>query len=180
MCIVTPVSLAHALLGFLASGPAHGYDLKRAYDQRFVSSRPLAYGQVYASLSRLQRDNLVEVAETSRDGGPERTTYALTSEGEQALREWLAKVEPPGPYPAEDLVRKTVTALHLGADATGFVARQRASHLGVMRDLVALQRELRDPAARIIVDHSIFHLDADLRWLEAAADHIAAIEGKQP
>ncbi len=179
-CIVRPVALTHALLGFLAAGPAHGYDLKRAYDQRFASAKSLAYGQVYASLARMQRDELVEVVETSQEGGPERTTYALTEQGEQTLRAWLAAVEPPGPYPAEDLVRKTVTALYLGVDATGVLARQRASHLAVMRNLVTLQREAREPSARIVIDYLIFHLDADLRWLEAAAGHLRLAGQEQP
>lgn len=171
-CIVPDMSLAYALLGILAVEPGHGYDLKRSYDQRFAGSRPLAYGQVYATLSRLQRDELVEVVDVGQDAGPERTVYAITEGGRESLHQWLEKVEPPGPYPAEDLVRKTVTALSLGADALGFLRRQRAAHLGLMRDLVQLQGETRETGARIAVDHSIFHLDADLRWLEAAAGHI--------
>lgn len=168
------MSLSHTLLGFLSAGPAHGYDLKRAHDARFPSARPLAFGQVYATLGRLQRDELVEVAETLQDGGPERTVYAVTAKGEDALRDWLATVEPAGPYPAEDLVRKTVTALNLGADAVGFLARQRKAHLDMMHELVSLQRETREPAARISIDHTIFHLDADLRWLETASARIAS------
>lgn len=173
------MALSDALLGILASGPAHGYDLKRAYDNRFSGSRPLAYGQVYATLTRLQRDDLVEVVEVAQESGPERTVYAMTASGEESLRDWLEKTEAPGPYPAEELVRKTVTALHLGADALGFVSRQRAAHLTLLRDLAHLQRETKDAAARITVDHLIFHLDADLRWLEAAAGHIAEVRRPQ-
>lgn len=170
------MSIGHVLLGVLAEGPAHGYDLKREYDARFPSAKPLAYGQVYSSLSRLERDGLVEVAETTRDGGPERTTYALTSGGRESLRAWLEQTEPAGPYAADDLVRKTVTALRLGADAAGFLREQRAVHLARMRDLVAQQRDAGDTNARIAIDHTIFHLDADLKWLETAADRVA-VEG---
>ena len=55
------VSIAPALLGLLQTGPRHGYDLKRAYDERFGQDRPLAYGQVYATLARLLKNGLVEV-----------------------------------------------------------------------------------------------------------------------
>lgn len=166
------MSLALALLGILADQPGHGYDLKRTYDRRFTGSRPLAFGQVYAALARLQRDHLIEVAEVVQEGGPERTTYAVTPAGREALGAWLVQTEAPGPYPAEELVRKTVTALHLRTDAAGFLRRQRAAHLELMRDLVRLQGAVTEPGARIAVDHSIFHLDADLRWLEAAAGHV--------
>ena len=83
------MSLGTVLLGVLASGPAHGYDLKRAHDSRFPAARPLAYGQVYATLARLQRDGLVEAVETRQDAGPERTVYALTPAGHDDLARWL-------------------------------------------------------------------------------------------
>ena len=167
------MSIGHVLLGVLAAGPAHGYELKREHDQRFPSAKPLAFGQVYATLARLERDGLVEVAESSQGGGPERTTYALTAAGQQALADWLADPEPAGPYPADDLVRKTVTALSTGTDAAGFLQRQRQRHLQRMRELFALQQQTDDAGARIAIDHVISHLDADLRWLKAAADRIA-------
>jgi DNA-binding PadR family transcriptional regulator len=170
------MSVPQVLMGVLAEGPAHGYDLKRAYDRRFPGARPLAFGQVYAALAKLQSEELVEVAETTQDGGPERTTYALTDQGESRLRAWLAETEPAGPYAAPDLVRKTTTALRLGADAGGFLARQRAEHLSAMRELVRQQEQTRDAAARIALDHTIFHLDADLRWLEAAAERVTTEE----
>ena len=167
------MSIGHVLLGVLVAGPAHGYELKREHDQRFPSAKALAFGQVYATLARLERDGLVEAAESTQAGGPERTAYALTPAGEQALADWLARPEPAGPYPADDLVRKTVTALRAGGNATAYLERQRATHLRRMRELLELQHRTTDTSARIAVDHVISHLDADLRWLETAADRVA-------
>ncbi len=161
------------LLGVLSEGPAHGYDLKRAHDDRFPSARPLAYGQVYATLSRLERDGLVELAETTRGAGPDRTVYAVTDTGRAELAGWLAAVESPGPFPAEELVRKTITSLHLGADADGFLARQRASHLEAMRRLTIDRATTPELGARLAIDHTLAHLDADLRWLEETRDRVA-------
>jgi DNA-binding PadR family transcriptional regulator len=167
------MSVGHALLGILALGPAHGYDLKREHDARFPGAKPLAYGQVYATLARLERDGHAEVAETEQGGGPERTVYALTPPGRSALEDWLQEVEPAGPYVADELVRKTITALHLGTDAAGFLARQRAQHMARMRELVSEQSVVDELGARIALDHTIAHLDADLRWLETAAARMA-------
>lgn len=171
------MSTGHVLLGILASGPAHGYDLKREHDTRLPGAKPIAFGQVYATLARLQRDALIEVATTENDGGPERTVYALAPTGEEALLDWLGQPEPPGPYAADELVRKTITALHLHRDARPFLQAQRALHLARMRELVAEQRGAVEVETRIALDHTIFHLDADLRWLEAAAVRVAD-EGK--
>lgn len=170
------MSVSHVLLGVLADGPAHGYDLKRAHDERFPSAKELPYGQVYAALQRLQRDDLVEVLEMVQESGPERTVYALTAVGREQLQEWLETTETAGPYAADELVRKTVTALWLGSDATGFLRRQRAVHLDRMRELLATQAATSDTTARIAIDHTISHLDADLRWLEAAEARVADAE----
>jgi DNA-binding PadR family transcriptional regulator len=174
------MSVAHVLLGVLADGPAHGYDLKREHDARFPGAKELPYGQVYAALQRLERDGFVEVAETIRDGGPERTVYAVTAEGRDELSGWLEQTEPAGPYAADELVRKAVTALRLGADAAGFLKRQRSVHLARMKVLLTELDATTDAAGRIAVDHTISHLDADLRWLEAAAARVAdgRAEGK--
>ena len=168
------MAIGHVLLGILEQGPAHGYDLKKTHDERFPSAKPLAFGQVYTALAKLAKDDQVEVAETHQGGGPERTTYAITPAGRESLRGWLEATESAGPYPADELVRKTVTALLRGTDTRAFLQRQRKTHLAVMRDLVAAQAESSNAAASIAIDHTIFHLDADLRWLETAAERVAA------
>jgi DNA-binding PadR family transcriptional regulator len=167
------MSVSHALLGILARGPAHGYDLKREHDARFPSAKPLAFGQVYATLARLERDGHAEITEMAQGGGPERTVYALTPDGRRALDDWLEQAEPAGPYPADELVRKTITALHVGTNAAGLLARQRAQHMARMRKLVSEQTAVCELGAQIALDHSIAHLDADLRWLETAAARMA-------
>ena len=174
------MSVSHVLLGVLAEGPAHGYDLKRAHDSRFPGAKPLAFGQVYAALAKLEREGLVEVVETVRDAGPDRTTYALTDPGAKHLADWLEETEPAGPYAADDLVRKTVTALRLGRDAAGFLAGQRQVHLAAMKRLMSLQESTDQVEARIVIDHAIEHLDADLRWLTNASSRVesAASERK--
>ena len=167
------MSVSHVLLGILAEGPAHGYDIKQAHDRRFPGAKPLAFGQVYAALGKLERDDLVEVVEQVREAGPDRTTYAITGVGGTTLAGWLAETEPAGPYAADALVRKTVTALRLGRDAAGFLAAQRQVHLAAMKGLLELQASTDDAAARIVIDHAVEHLDADLRWLETAAARVA-------
>src|ERR687894_581819 len=92
------MAIGHALLGLLESGPRHGYELKRAYDERFGQHRPLHYGQVYSTLSRLLRDGLVEVDAVESGGGPDRKRYAITTAGVTDVGQWLAKPEQPEPY----------------------------------------------------------------------------------
>ncbi|MEU8206527.1 PadR family transcriptional regulator [Streptosporangium sp. NPDC049046] len=169
------MSTGHVMLGLLAERPKHGYELKREHDQRLPGARPLAYGQVYATLQRLQRDGFAEVAETVRESGPERTVYALTEEGLAELTRWLEQVETPAPHVSSTLVSRVVVAIVAGGAADGYLVRQRAAHLARMRELTA-ERASGSPAQALAADYALQHLDADLRWIEAAMERLADLK----
>ena len=162
------MSIGHALLGLLEGGPRHGYELKRAYDQRFGQDRPLHYGQVYSTLSRLLRDGLVEVDGVEPGGGPERKRYAITAAGVTDVEQWLASPERPEPYLHSTLYAKVVLALLTGRSAVDVLDTQTAEHLRAMRELTR-RKSSGDLADQLICDHALFHLEADLRWLELTA-----------
>lgn len=160
------MSVADLVLALLRGGHRHGYEVKHTHDSWFPDARPLAFGQVYATLGRLARDGFVEVVDTRSAGAAERTVYALTDTGTERLASWLAQPAPPG---SDEIVRKTVAALRIGAGAAAFVSAQRGAHLRAMRELTATAPPDDDLAARLGREHALAHLDADLRWLEQAA-----------
>ncbi|GGL18791.1 PadR family transcriptional regulator [Sphaerisporangium melleum] len=170
------MSLGQTFLGLLESGPRHGYDLKRTYDDRFGNARPLHYGQVYATLSRLLKDGLVELDGVEPGEGPERKRYAITSAGVTDVGRWLGTPEKPEPYLQNTLYTKIVLAVLTGRPAADLLDVQRAEHLRLMRELTRRKAE-GDLAEQLICDHALFHLEADLRWLEltsARLDDLAA------
>ncbi len=57
-------------MGVLALGPAHGYDIKRVHDERFPASKKLAFGQVYATLGRLERHGPWRASRPARTADP--------------------------------------------------------------------------------------------------------------
>ncbi|GAA3374994.1 PadR family transcriptional regulator [Streptomyces sannanensis] len=162
------MSIAHTLLGLLESGPRHGYDLKRAFDEKFGHDRPLAYGQVYATMSRLLKNGLVEVEAIEAGDGPERKRYAVTEAGVTDVASWLATAEKPEPYLQSTLYTKVVLALLTGRSAAQLLDTQRAEHLRLMRELTR-RKQSGDLADQLICDHALFHLEADVRWLELTA-----------
>ncbi|MEV4415363.1 PadR family transcriptional regulator [Catellatospora sp. NPDC049609] len=172
------MSASYVLLGLLARGPRHGYELKHAYDQRLPRAKPLAFGQVYSTLSRLERDGLVTQAGQDQAGGPERTAFAITDDGRTALDRWLAEVEAPAPYVASALLSKVVVALLVAdpARATAYLGAQQQAHTARMRELTRLKSEQDLTIGDLIaVDHALAHLDADLRWLQTALHRVAAL-----
>lgn len=164
-CIVLRMTIGHTLLGLLEHGPRHGYDLKRTFDQHFGQYRPLHYGQVYSTMSRLLKHGLVEVDGIEPGGGPERKRYAITEAGVTDVAAWLVQPEKPEPYLQSTLYTKVVLAILTGRDAAELLDAQRAEHLRLMRELTR-RKSGGDLADQLICDHALFHLDADLRWLE--------------
>lgn len=170
------MSTPHVLLGFLAAAGRHGYELKRAHDMRFPQARPLAFGQVYATLERLVRDGLVEVAGREPGEGPDRTRYVLTPRGRAALEAWIAEVEPPAPFVANALFAKVVVALLVGASASTYLGAQRAAHMARMRELTALKMGAGATVSDVVAaDYALAHLDADLHWLELTGQRLDAL-----
>lgn len=165
MCIVRCVTIRQTFLGLLEQQPRHGYDLKREYDERFGSDRPLHYGQVYSTLSRLLKNGLVEVDGVEPGDGPERKRYTITQAGITDVAEWLSNPEKPEPYLQNTLYSKVVLALLTGRSAADLLDAQRSEHLRLMRDLTKRKAD-GDLADQLICDHALFHLEADLRWLE--------------
>ncbi|GAA5115383.1 PadR family transcriptional regulator [Haloechinothrix salitolerans] len=165
------MSIGHALLALLEAGPRHGYDLKRAYDTHLGADRPLHYGQVYSTLSRLLRNGLVEAVGTESGDGPDRKRYAITDAGITDVEAWLAAPEKPEIYLQNVLYAKVVLALLSGRDAQRVLDAQRAEHLKHMRELTKRKSD-GDLVDQLICDHALFHLEADLRWLELTAARI--------
>jgi DNA-binding PadR family transcriptional regulator len=156
------------LLGLLEPQPSHGYELKREYDGLFGQQRALPFGQVYATLGRLERDGQVTAQGVQPGAGPERKRYGITPSGVEVLERWLATPEPPEPHLQPVLFAKIILALLSGRKAEQFLDAQRAAHLERMRELTAMRRS-RGLAETLVADYGLFHLEADLRWIDLTA-----------
>jgi DNA-binding PadR family transcriptional regulator len=169
------MSVSHTLLGLLETGPRHGYDLKREYDARFSRARPLKYGQIYATLARLQRDGFVMLDAEEAGRGPDRKRYVITETGATELGRWLRETERPEPFLHSTLFAKVVLALLLDKDAQSFLDAQKARHMERMRELTELKRtgEFVD---QLLADNALFHLEADLRWIELTAARLGSLK----
>ncbi|MGO8959484.1 MAG: PadR family transcriptional regulator [Streptosporangiaceae bacterium] len=164
------------LLGLLEREPSHGYDLKRDYDCYFGRDRPLSFGQVYATLARLARDGKVVVGEPEPGAGPDRKRYVITDAGATELETWLSEPAEPESHLQTVLFTKVVLALMLHRPADRYLNAQRSAHLRRMRELTRIKRT-GELVEALLADHSLFHLEADLRWIDltvARLDELAA------
>ncbi len=168
------MSVPMALLGLLDREPSHGYDLKRDYDTYLSPGRPLPFGQVYATLARLARDGKAIAGDVEPGAGPERKRYFITDEGKHEVEAWLAEPIPPEPYLQTDLFLKVALSLMLGRPAEEYLDVQRAAHLRRMRELTELKHR-GSLVDALLADHGLFHLEADLRWIDLTAARLDSL-----
>src|SRR6186997_186135 len=171
------MSVPLALLGLLEREPSHGYDLKRDYDAFFGRGRPLPFGQLYATLGRLARDGKVVVGAAEAGAGPDRKRYVITEEGATDFESWLAEPVAAEPHLQTVLFAKVVLALMLDRPAERYLDTQRQAHLARMRELTEIKRggELVDG---LLADHGLFHLEADLRWIDTTSARLDALRAR--
>jgi DNA-binding PadR family transcriptional regulator len=168
------MSVPLTILGLLDREPSHGYDLKRDYDAYFGRGKPLPFGQVYATLARLSRDGKVVLGEAEPGAGPDRKRYRITEVGKGEVETWLTVPVEPEPHLQTVLFAKVVLALMLGRSAETYLDAQRGAHLQRMRELTEIKRK-GNMVDSLLADHSLFHLEADLRWIDMTAARLTSL-----
>ena len=170
------MSVQYTLLGFLAEESNYGYELKKKYDGYFGKDKPILTGQIYSTLARLKRDNKVkEIADTSESGGPDRVRYEITDEGKQDLQAWLESPEAPSPQLQATMYIKAVLAILKDGDAAPYLDNQRRAHIQRMRELTAQRRD-SSLSDMLLIDHALYHLEADLRWIELTISRLTRLK----
>ena len=167
--MLSGMSVPLTLLGLLEREPSHGYELKRDYDAFFGRGKPVSFGQVYGTLSRLARDGKAIAGPAEHGEGPERRRYVITDQGAADVERWLAEPAEPELHLQSVLFAKVVLALMLDRPAARYLDMQRAAHLARMRELTE-QIQNGGVLDTVLADYGLYHMEDDLRWI----DHTAA------
>ena len=172
------MTVREGLLALLAEEPRYGYQLKTAFEAATGGVWRLNVGQVYTTLDRLQRDDLVAV-----DVSGEQKRYALTAGGREALGAWWQATPVDDPPPRDELQLKVLLAIDRGPDhALAVITRQRTA---LTRLLQRHRRELRsnaEPALseQLVADALAVRAEADLRWLDLCESRILRARNDAP
>lgn len=164
------MSVKHSLLAVLADGDRYGYQLRAEFEERTGATWPLNIGQVYTTLSRLERDGLVEPA--GQDAA-NHVFYRITDDGRAELFAWFARPVTRAERPRDELAVKLALAVTVsGVDVAAIVHGQRKHALAALQDYTRVKARL-DPgelAAALVLESMIFQCEAEIRWL----DHVEA------
>jgi len=166
------MSIRHGLLALLERGPRYGSQLRTEFESRTGSTWPLNVGQVYTTLSRLERDGLV-----AQDGEDDQghALYSISDAGRTELRAWFETPVDRSNPPRDELAIKLAMAVGApGVDIKAVIQAQRHHTVKAMQDYTRLKaRSLgqaptnRDEVAwLLVVEQLIFQAEAEARWLD--------------
>src|SRR4051794_10979834 len=154
------MSVRHALLALLSEGPKYGLQLRQEFEARTGEVWPLNVGQVYTTLQRLERDDLVE-SDGAGDGPQKR--YRLLDAGRHELERWLATPPDQVQPPRDELLIKVLVAVRVpSVDVQEVIQVHRRHLVQEMQRYTSLKAgaDADDAALALVVDAELFRIEA--------------------
>jgi DNA-binding PadR family transcriptional regulator len=167
------MSIRQALLTLLDEEPRYGYQLRAEFEARTGATWPLNVGQVYTTLTRLERDRLVAAAGSDDEG---RALYRLTKAGREEVRRWFATPVDRERPPRDELAIKLALAVTVpGVDVRAVVQAQRTSTVTALQEYTRLKARASDAdlAWLLVLDSLVFQAEAEVRWLDHCEARLA-------
>lgn len=181
-----PLSVKYALLGLLAGGPQHGYELKAAMDAELVPLSPLNYGQVYATLERLEREGSVSHHTVEQEERPAKKVYELSPSGREELVAWMGSPSVPDLDLRNATFLKVLLARSLGVevgapDAAEVLLVERRACFEKLHEVASARVELGSREQEgsaltdgaLLLDLAALRLEAFLKWLDKCEEALA-------
>ena len=157
------MSIKMGLLALLTEGPAYGYQLRAEFEARTGATWPLNVGQVYQTLSRLERDGSVEPA--GEEEG--RVLYRITDQGREEVAGWfISPVVRTQPARDELAIKLALAVTSPGVDVGAVIQQQRTATMAALQDYTRLKRQDQDLAWGLVLDALVFQTEAEIRWLD--------------
>ena len=180
------MSIRRGLLALLAQEPMYGAQLRSEFESRTGGTWPLNVGQVYTTLSRLERDGLVEAHGGADAEG--RIAYRLTDDGQVEVGRWWDAPVDRDDTPRDELVIKLALAVTVPrVDVRRIVQTQRTATVRHLQDLTKLKRSTpaeaggpNELAWLLVLDNLVFSTEAEVRWLDHIETRLAGCSGCSP
>ena len=161
--------MREAMLALLAKEPAHGYELRQRLVQALGPIGEVVNpGQIYVTLARLERAELVRGVQVEQSAAPDKKVYEATPAGREHVASWLMDSSWTKVAPTEFHLKLVAAAATGLADPVALIDAQRRELLRRLREVQRLaESEPPDGDGALLLEGSALRLQADIRWLEA-------------
>jgi DNA-binding PadR family transcriptional regulator len=178
------MSVKNTLLALLYQRPMHGYELGKQLTHIVHAEWDVKPGQIASTLARLKEAELVDYTIEEAEDTPDRKVYHITEAGLQELQEWYLSPEVRDYRLGDTFYIKLVLSL-VGSPISPeqVLMAQRRELYRHLHDATELRRQT-DPATQLpllmLLDSTIMHLEADLRWIEMCEARLPDLKRYNP
>ncbi len=177
-----PLTLEHALLGFLHERPMHAYEIHQHLLQNEALGRVwhLKQSQLYALLARLEEAGYIEATTAPQGNRPPRRVLHLTPSGTQAFEHWLRDPVAHGREFRQEFLAKLFFAQRESlACAQALIADQRSACQHWLTELHDQLDQLSDTRSYdwLVLQFRISMIQAFSHWLDTCAQTLTSPGG---
>jgi DNA-binding PadR family transcriptional regulator len=177
--IKQPLTIEHALLGFLRQQPMHAYEIHQTLTRNEALGLVWHIKQslVYVMLERLETEGYISAALEPQGSRPPRKLLRLTPAGRAAFDSWLAAPVAHGrDFRLEFLAKLYFARQQDSAHAARLIAAQQAACRGWLADLRAQAdaRSAEQDYDWLVLQFRAGQIEAILGWLDICAATVVA------
>ena len=169
---------AYVILGMVSREPRSGYEIKALVDNTTRFFWAASYGQIYPELKRLSEAGLVEGVDAPR-GERTRTVYAITAEGEAALKDWLRQPPETVEMREEGLLKLFFSGVLPPEEGAATLRAMREHRLGLAERLRSMEpraegklEEMDDPYPLMVLRGGIEFNEWFAGWCERMEERL--------
>jgi DNA-binding PadR family transcriptional regulator len=162
----------------------YGYQLRSQFEQRTGATWPLNVGQVYTTLTRLERDGLVAGAGADEEG---HVVYRITDAGREEVATWFTTPVERTQPPRDELAIKLALAVTVpGVEVGTVIQQQRSATMAALQDYTRLKRRAAEGDSReelawsLVLDSLVFGAEAEIRWLDHCEARLRRAQLERP
>ena len=167
--VKAPLTLEHALLGFLLAGPVHAYEMHHQLHERGALGLVwrIKQSRLYALLARLEEAGYLTTTTTPQETRPARKMLHLTPTGEAAFNAWLVTPVVHGRELRQEFLAKLYFAQRAGSSVVAqLVEVQRVALVEMLVELTERMEGAELPYARLVYAFRRNQIVASLDWLD--------------
>lgn len=165
---------ARTILGFLASHPRSGYEIREAAKRAVSYFWGVSDGQLYPQLKLLAERGLIEAADQP-EGPRAPQTWRLTDSGREAFRAWMREPSAPLQTRDENLVKILFAAQLDRAEVVRLVQERRESFRWFRQQIESAaqrtgwtdeERQASLPTPEYIRDYGLGFAESAIDWCD--------------
>ncbi len=168
--------LGYMLMGLLSSGPMSGYAIRQILETTPLGHYSDSPGSIYPALKKLQALGCIEQVKTTTQRSTVKKTFAITCEGQEALKSWFeyptTSTHLMGKHMPRLLLRFSFMSAHVSSShmkqfLKRLIADVEEYHKYLEQTRAALSNAM-DLSGKLALNHGILSAKMQIAWAKEA------------